>query len=154
MSNKTKILSPYYIICGAYIHSRLNDTLNKPSRHPSDTLQTSFWHPSDIFQTHRVRAPNLKHMGTFLLVEARWGLFLLPSFFFLPSFFRGKTKSTPTQTYWSWVGIASWSGVWQYTIFILPTEHRYTVNVTNVLGQHVLHLLQLYFLHTPGPAWN
>ena len=37
---------------------------------------------------------------------------LSPSLFFL--FFRGKTKSTPSPTNWSWVGFASWSGVWQY----------------------------------------
>ena len=36
-------------------------------------------------------------------------LLLLPSFFF----FRGKKKSTPTQTNWSWVGFTSLSGVWQ-----------------------------------------
>ena len=29
-------------------------------------------------------------------------------------FFRGKTKSTPSQTNWSWVGFASWSGVWLF----------------------------------------
>ena len=65
-------------------------TLQIPSRHPLDIIQTpSVHHPdtlptpskdtSDNIQTPFRHPPNFKHVGSFLVLEARCGLFFLPS---------------------------------------------------------------------------
>ena len=70
-------------------HKTLNDaiyTLQIPSRHPLAIIQTpSVHHPdtlptpskdtSDNIQTPFRHPPNFKHVGSFLVVEARCGLF-------------------------------------------------------------------------------
>ena len=101
-------------------HKYLSDTLKTPSRYCPDTLKTPSRQPPDTrqtpsrqflntFQTPTRQSPKFRHVGAFLLLKARCGLFLLLLFFF-----RRKTKSTPTQTNWSLVGFASWGGVWQW----------------------------------------
>ena len=67
------------------------DTIQTPSRHPSDNLQAQTRHFQD---THRT-STNFKHVGSFLLADARCELFFF--------FFHAKTKSTPTYSNWSWV---------------------------------------------------
>ena len=65
----------------------LPDTLKTPSRHPPDTHQTPTRDPPDTHQTPSRQfpytlqiptrqSPKIRHVGSFLLLKARWGLFL------------------------------------------------------------------------------
>ena len=65
------------------------DTLPTPSKDTSDNIQTPFRHP-----------PNFKHVGSFLVVEARCG-FLLVLLVLLP--WENKVNSHSNQLKLSWV---------------------------------------------------
>ena len=55
------------------------DLLRAPSRQPQVTHQTpSSQFPNNFQKTIR-QSPNIRHVGSFLLLKARWGLLLLPS---------------------------------------------------------------------------
>ena len=55
----------------------LPDTLRTPSRHLPDTRQTPSRHYPYTLQTPTRQSPKFRHVGSFLLLKARCGLFLL-----------------------------------------------------------------------------
>ena len=58
------------------------DTLWIESKHPQDTIRTPSRHTSDNPQTTTAWLSNIKHVGSFPLIETRCGFFFLPTFFF------------------------------------------------------------------------
>ena len=78
-------------------------TLQTPSRHPQDTSR----HPPDThqtpsrqfpytLQTPTRQSPKIRHVGSFLLLKARWGL-VLPSFLLPSCFWENKVNSYSNQ---------------------------------------------------------
>ena len=74
------------------------DTLKTPSRQPLGTCHTPSRQFPNTLQTPTRQSKKFRHVGLFLRLGASCGFLL------------------PTPTNWSWVGFASWSGVWQYQI--------------------------------------
>ena len=106
----TKLMGGLFLLTLYRPSKNLSDTDPTPFRHLPDTLQIPLRHLSDTLQKQTGQPQNFKHLVPFLLVKARWGLFLL----LLSSFFwQGKTKLTPSPSNWSSVESASWSEVWQ-----------------------------------------
>ena len=103
------------------------DTLKTPSRHPldsqrhlPDTRQTLSRQFPNTLQTPTRQSLKIRHVGSFLLLKARWGLFFffLPSSFFLPVGKQSQLLLQPTEVE---LGFSSRSGVWQKTkTFLTP----------------------------------
>merc|ERR1711954_379967 len=98
--------------------------------HSKDTCQTLTRHPPDNFHTSTRQSPKIRPVGSFLLLKARWGLFL-PSFFFffflLP--WENKVNSYSNQLKLSWVCKLEWSltikaRIKQLDRCILHTRHH------------------------------
>ena len=93
------------------------DTLQTPLRHPPDAIETPLRHPPDshqplsrqfpnTFQAPTRQSSNFKHVGAFLLLEARCGFFFPPSFFLR---WENKVNCYSNQLKLSWVCKLEWS---------------------------------------------
>ena len=79
-----------------------------PSRQPTDTCQSPSRQFPNIFQTPTRQTPKFRHVGPFLLLEARcW--FFLPFSFFLLLQWENKVNFYFNQLKWSWVCKLEWS---------------------------------------------
>ena len=93
------------------------DTLQTPLRHPPDAIETPLRHPPDshqplsrqfpnTFQAPTRQSSNFRHVGAFLLLEARCGFFFPPSFFLR---WENKVNCYSNQLKLSWVCKLEWS---------------------------------------------
>merc|ERR1711954_98297 len=79
-----------------------------PARHPPDTRQTPSRQFPYTLQTPTRQSPKIRHVWSFLLLKARWGLLLPSSFFFLLPW-ENKVNSFSNQLKLSWVCKLEWS---------------------------------------------
>ena len=83
----------------------MTEDLHTPSAHHPDTFPTPSKDTSDNIQTPFRHPPNFKHVGSFLVVEARCGLFFL--LVLVP--WENKVNSYSNQLKLSWVCKLEWS---------------------------------------------